>query len=202
MTAAWGRIGLAALLAAGGTGCRRPPALRPLPAGACIVAFGDSLTAGDGAEPGLSYPAQLQELVGRPVINAGVSGERAAAGLARLPSVLREHRPSLVILCHGGNDLLRKGDPDALARTLAAMVRMLRAEGSDVLLLGVPAPGLRLRAHRLYARLARESRVPYDGAILPDILSRGAWKSDPVHPNAKGYRRLAEAVAARLQPAP
>ncbi len=196
LSAAWMSVLLAALVLAGG--CRRAPALRPLARDATILAFGDSLTAGDGAAEGASYPAVLAHLMGRRVINAGRSGELSAEGLARLPAVLEEYRPALVILCHGGNDILQKRDPGEIARHLSRMAAAVRGSGADVLMIGVPAPGLRLRIHPLYRRVAREARLALEAESLPDILSTPKWKSDYVHPNATGYRRLAEAVARRI----
>ncbi len=122
-------------------------------------------------------------------------------GLARLPGLLDEHRPQLLILTHGGNDLLRKGSPDELARNLRAMVDTARARGIAVVLVGVPAPGLLLDVPEVYARLAKEYKLPYDGEVLRAIESDRALKSDPIHPNAEGYRRLAQQLAALLREA-
>ncbi len=181
--------------------CSAPPTLPQLPAGTVILAFGDSLTYGTGADSGQSYPTVLTALVGRRVINAGVPGEVSADGLVRLPALLDEHRPRLLILCHGGNDLLRKHNEQELARNLRAMVEAARTRGIAVVLVGVPAPGLLLSVPELYAALAKEQQLPYEAEALRTILGDRALKSDPVHPNAEGYRQFAQRLHALLHAA-
>ncbi len=181
--------------------CSAPPSLPRLAADAVILAFGDSLTYGTGADGAQSYPAVLAALIGRRVVNAGVPGEVSGEGLARLPALLDEHRPQLLILMHGGNDLLRKGSPEELTRNLRTMVDTARARGIAVVLVGVPAPGLLLGVPELYPRLAQEYKLPYDGETLRAIEGDRALKSDPIHPNAEGYRRLAQRLAALLREA-
>jgi len=175
--------------------CSRDPQLKPLPEGAVVLAFGDSLTYGTGAAPNESYPAVLEGLLGRTVINAGVPGETSDRGLARLPALLDEYRPKLVILCHGGNDLLQKRSETELAANLKAMVQLARDAGAEVLLVAVPRPGLLLDAAPLYTAVASELQLPCEEDALADILQRGGLKSDYIHPNAKGYARLAAALA-------
>lgn len=175
-------------------GCDRAPPPRPLEADAVALAFGDSLTYGTGAPAGASYPEVLAGLLDRRVINAGVPGEVSADGRERLPVLLEAHQPGLVILLHGGNDLLRRKDQAETAANLRAMVEMARAAGAEVVLLGVPKPGLFLSAADFYADLARELRLPYDGDTVAEILGDARLKSDTVHPNAAGYQRLAESV--------
>ena len=188
---------LAACVLAGCGG--RTARLSPLPADAAILAFGDSLTFGTGAQPETSYPAVLEKLVGRKVWSAGIPGEVSAAGLARLPSALDYYQPKLLILCHGGNDFLRKLGEQQAAGNLRAMIRLAQQRGIDVVLIGVPKPGLFPSPPDFYANIAKEFGLPYEDAALKTVLRDNELKSDIAHPNAKGYARMAEAVAALLK---
>jgi acyl-CoA thioesterase-1 len=179
--------------------CSRTPQLPLLAAGATILAFGDSLTAGTGAGEAESYPAVLARLSGRNVVNAGVPGEDSAGGVQRLPELLERERPALLILCHGGNDLLARRDQRLIAENLRAMIRSAGERGIPVLLVAVPSPDLMLKPPGLYEELAGEFRIPIERRALAQILGKGSLKSDYVHPNAAGYRLLAEAVAELLK---
>ena len=179
--------------------CSRGAQLPPLAPDAVILAFGDSLTAGTGAAVEESYPAVLGRLTGRRVVNAGVPGEVSAAGAERLPELLERERPALLLLCHGGNDLLQRQSQSALADNLRAMIRSARDRGIAVVLLAVPAPDLSLKPPPLYAQLAQEFGIPIENKALARILAKGSLKSDHIHPNAAGYRQLAEAVAKLLK---
>jgi lysophospholipase L1-like esterase len=174
------------------------PALKPLAAEAKLLAFGDSLTRGTGADDTSSYPAVLAELTGLEIVNAGIPGELSAAGLRRLPRVLADTRPQLMILCHGGNDMLRRYDLNATADNLRAMVELAQSRAIDVVLLGVPKPGLLLGAPDFYAEIATSMNIPAELEILSKVLADARLKSDPIHPNAAGYRRIAEALRDRL----
>ena len=188
------------LLAVALAGCGgSSPKLSRLPADAVVLAFGDSLTFGTGAQPEASYPAVLEKLIGRKVDSAGVPGEVSAAGLARLPAALDEHQPALLILCHGGNDFLRKLGEAQAAENLRAMIRLARQRGIDVALIAVPKPGLLPSPPDFYAEIAKEFGLPYEDAALTAILRDRELKSDIAHPNARGYAKLAEAVAALLK---
>ncbi|MCH8999138.1 MAG: arylesterase [Proteobacteria bacterium] len=177
-----------------------PPRLVKLPADGVVLAFGDSLTFGTGARAEASYPAVLEELIGRRVVRAGVPGEVTAQGLARLPGALRDSAPDLLVLIHGGNDVLQRRDREDTRANLRAMVQVARERGVAVVLIGVPNLGLILgRSAGFYQALAEELDLPYDGEALPAILKQSGLKSDPIHPNAQGYRQLAEAVAELLR---
>jgi len=188
---------LAAILLAA-CGAKTPP-LPKLGTDAVVLAFGDSITAGTGAAENQSYPAVLDGLIGRKVYAAGVPGEVSAAGLARLPSAIEYYKPQLLILCHGGNDFLRRAGKQQAAENLRAMVRLARDKGLAVMLIAVPEPGLMPSPPDFYREIAREFRIPYEGGALAKILRDNELKSDLVHPNAKGYARLAEAVAGVLK---
>jgi acyl-CoA thioesterase I len=184
------------LLAACGGGS---PKLSKLPGDAVVLAFGDSLTFGTGASENESYPARLQALIGRKVVSAGVPGETTAAGLARLQSALDESRPALLVLCEGGNDFLQHLDEKTAAQNLRSMIGLARAQGAQVVLIGVPKPGLMPSTAPLYGEIATDLKIPYDDSMLVKILTDNELKSDLIHPNAKGYARMAEGVAALLK---
>lgn len=191
-------IGIVLLASLTVCGCDKSPAISALPQGAVILAFGDSLTFGTGAPTGRSYPDILSGLLNLPVINAGVPGEISAAGMARLPRLLAEHQPALVILCHGGNDFLRRTDPALVEKNLRAMIEMTRATGAEVLLIGVPALGLTVSTHPLYSRLAENLSTPLNDEIVEKLLRDRSLKSDAIHPNEQGYRLMAEAISLQI----
>ncbi|MBT1072303.1 arylesterase [Geobacter chapellei] len=180
-------------------GCSKVPQLSPLPERAVIVAFGDSLTAGTGAGEAESYPAVLSRLVARTVVNSGIPGEFSADGTARLANVLDQEHPSLLILCHGGNDMLARHDNQKIAHNLRSMVRLAHERGIAVVLLAVPAPDPALRPPALYEEVAKEFGLPVEQKAVRRILGTASLKSDYIHPNAAGYAQLAEAVAELLR---
>lgn len=185
------------------SGCgEKTPQLNKLSNNAVVVAFGDSLTYGTGAKDHETYPAQLENITGLQVINEGVPGEISETGRNRLPSVLDEYQPELLILCHGGNDMLRKKNKKSLAANLKAMINEAHLRGIQVIMIGVPEPALfLLESEPLYEEVARAKNIPIDNATLPEIESDNDLKSDTIHPNAAGYRKLAEGVAKLLKKA-
>ena len=181
------------------SGCSQHAKLPPLPADAVLLAFGDSLTFGTGANEAESYPAQLARLTGRRVLREGVPGEVSAAGLARLAALLDEHRPRLLLLCHGGNDFLRRLPKDKAADNVRAMIRLAKDRGIEVLLIGTPEIGLTMTPPDFYAAIAKQFGVPYEGEVLTKIMRDSTLKADQIHPNALGYRLMAERVAELLR---
>ena len=174
--------------------CGSGPELRPLAGDATILAFGDSLTAGRGVSFDDAYPAVLQRLTGRNVVNAGVSGEVTARGVRRLPGLLQRHDPDLVILLEGGNDILQNRSLDAAKANLSAMITLAKEHGSDVVLVGVPTRSIFAASAGFYDELADEFQIPYQRRIVSSLLRQRSMKSDLVHFNAAGYSALAEAI--------
>ena len=175
-------------------GCGKGPQVSPLGSNDAVLAFGDSLTFGTGASPAESYPEQLQALIGRKVVNGGLPGEISADGLQRLPGMLEELNPKLLILCHGGNDFLRKQSDTAAAANVRAMVKIAKDKGIDVILIATPKPGLILSPPDFYAEIAKEFAIPFNDDAFKGVLRDNNLKSDLVHPNAKGYVQLAQAL--------
>jgi len=190
---------LTLVVASGLPACVSEAGLPLLAKDAVILAFGDSLTFGTGAAPAESYPAVLERLVGKRVVNEGVPGEISGEGLARLPDVLKREKPALLILCHGANDLLRGLNKQQAAGNLRAMIRLAREKGAAVVLVAVPLPGLALSPAPLYREIAAEMKLPLEEKALITVLSNRNLLSDPIHPNAAGYRLLAEAIASLLK---
>ena len=190
---------LALLLGACG-GRTEPPRMARLSDDATILAFGDSLTYGSGAATDESYPVRLQTLIGRRVINAGVPGETTEGGLQRLPAALKQADPDLVILCLGGNDMLRRQDRARMKENLAAMIGLIREHQVPVILLGVPEPKLiGLSTEETYLNLAAQFGLALEAEALPAILGDAARRADQIHPNAQGYADLADAIAHLLR---
>jgi len=187
---------VAALLAAG---CGKPAKLPPLAPDAVVLAFGDSLTYGTGAAEENSYPSQLERLIGRRVVRAGVPGEVTAAALARLPGALDETAPQLLLLCIGGNDFLRRLGKGQASANVRQMVKLAKSRGVDVVLVGTPEPGFSVSPPDFYVEIASEFRIPYEGSVIGEVLRNADLKSDPIHPNERGYRLIAERVAALLK---
>jgi acyl-CoA thioesterase I len=169
-----------------------------------ILDFGDSLTAGYGLPASAAFPAQLQAWLARRgiaarVINAGVSGDTTAGGLARLDWALAG-KPDLVILALGANDALRGIDPKAVRANLAEMIKKTKAAGAKLLLLGMLAPPNWGEAYdhdfdRIFPDLARRYGVP----LYPFFLEGVAMKpqlnqADGLHPNARGVVVLVDHI--------
>ena len=129
----------------------------------------------------------------------GFPGEVTAQGVERLPALLDEHRPRLLLLCMGGNDMLRKVDRASTEANLRAMVRLARDRGISVVLIGVPKLQLFGGAADFYEKIADDYDIPLEDKVLKDVLYDNAYKSDPIHPNAQGYRRVAERLADLLR---
>ena len=161
---------------------------------AVIVCFGNSLTYGSGANKGRDYPNQLHQLTGLQVVNAGIPGELSHQGVRRLPLVLDKYQPDLIVLVHGGNDLLRKYPKQEIKANINRMIVMASERNVAIVMMGVPEPGLILDSAKLYAELAQLHNIPIDLETLPTVLGNKHLKADLIHPNDAGYAQIAKAI--------
>jgi lysophospholipase L1-like esterase len=194
-------VALAALvltLSSCGSSTPKLPKLAPTDV---ILAFGDSLTYGTGAGESESYPVVLSQLIGRRVVAAGFPGEVTAGGLERLPEVLDEVKPRILLLCMGGNDMLRGTGHAAAEANLRAMIQAAKERGISVVLIAVPQPALFSGNAPFYETVARDNGLPLEDSVLKSLMYDNDYKADPIHPNARGYRKMAEAIARLLREA-
>ena len=185
-----------------------PPALARAPV---VLVLGDSLSAGYGIDVNAGWVNLLQQRLrqqGYPhqLVNASISGDTTSGGRARLPRALALHHPDLVIIELGANDGLRGLSLTSMRANLAAMIKLARAQGAQVLLIGMylPSnygPAYTEKFHAVYRDLARELNIPLvpfllEGvAIKPDLM-----QADGLHPRAVAQARVLDNVWPLLTP--
>ena len=174
-----------------------------------LLVYGDSISAGYGIRVEQGWVALLQaklkqEGYGYQVINASISGETTAGGLARLPRALALHHPQVVILELGGNDGLRALPVAQMRDNLARMCALAKSAGARILLLGMRIPPnygpQSTEQFRLaFSDLAHADKLPFVPFLLNDIaLNASLMQADGFHPNALGQPRLLDNVWAEL----
>lgn len=196
-------LGLASLTASFLAGCGKKRARSTtVPRGAPVLALGDSITFGTGATLETSYPAELARLTGWAVINAGVPGDTSAQALQRLPALIEEYRPRLVLLSIGGNDFLRRLPQAETRSNIRLICEQARAAGAQVLLIAVPELSLSavvsrsLSDHDLYVEISNELKLPLHREGWSSVLGDATLRSDAIHANAEGYRQFAQGLMA------
>jgi lysophospholipase L1-like esterase len=163
------------------------------PTGTTIVAFGDSLTEGVGGG-GKGYPEIIGERIGLPVINAGVSGDTTGSALLRLERDVLSKNPNIVLIALGGNDALRKLPEEETFANLRTIIDRVQATGAMTILIGVRGRGLSDPYKKRFEKLAKDTRSAYIPDILDEIFANGRYMSDPIHPNALGYQKIADRI--------
>lgn len=201
---ALGRAFLALVILLLAAACGKPKEAA-LPAGAKVLALGDSLTAAHGVTPEEAWPALLAQRTGWVVINAGVSGDTSAGALQRLPALLDEHQPQLVLVSLGGNDMLRRLPQGQTVSNLGQMLTLVKARGGKAVLLATPKPSIagavfnNLSAADFYQQVAKEYQVPLIEDALAEVLSNTDLKADQLHPNVAGHALLSKKIADALK---
>ncbi len=185
--------------------CGKEKVAAPLPAGSVVLALGDSLTFGAGVTPEQAWPSLLATRTGWTVINGGVNGDTSGGALMRLPSLLEENKPALVLVTLGGNDMLRHVSQQETVANLEKIIALVRVHGAQAVLLATPQPSLagavfrNLSAPDFYEEVAERQQVPLIEDAIPDVLSDPQLKGDPLHPNAAGHALLVEKIFKGLQ---
>lgn len=176
-----------------------------------VLVLGDSLSAGYGLPRGAGWVSLLEqrlqaERIDAAVINASISGETTSGGRARLPALLQQHRPDVVLIELGANDALRGLALDATEANLRAMITLAQKARAKTLLLGMQIPPNYGRAYTtrflaLYTALAQQTR----SALVPFFLQGIAdqpqlFQADRLHPNAEAQPQLLGNVWPHLKP--
>jgi acyl-CoA thioesterase-1 len=190
-------------------GCSQGEKYPPIPKGATVVILGDSLSYGTGANNGANtgedYPTLLAKGTGWNIINAGIPGDTTAGGLERLPSLLEQHQPKLLIVELGGNDFLHQAPQSEVVGNLKNILSLAKAQGVKTILVAIPEiSALRaavgnLSDHPLYEKLAKETATPLIADVFSDVLSERNLKADQIHPNAQGYAEVGKKMIESLK---
>lgn len=186
-------------------GCSKEVQDEALPAGSRVLALGDSLTAGAGVTPEEAWPALLASRTGWEISNGGVSGDTSEAALRRLPALLEQHDPVLVLVTLGGNDMLRRIPQTETIANLEQILALIKGHGAKPLLLATPQPSIagavfqNLSPPDFYREVAEAHRVELIEDAISDVLSDPQLKGDPLHPSAAGHQRLSENIFEELK---
>ncbi len=176
-----------------------------------VLVWGDSLSAGYGLRPQQSWPALLAERITaarlpHQVVNASISGETTAGGLARLPAALETHKPSVVVIELGANDGLRGLPVKAMATNLQAMVDASRKAGAQVLLVGMRmppnyGPEYTSRFEAAYRDIARANRLRLVPFMMEGFADQpGYFQADGLHPVAAAQPLILDTIWRELKP--
>jgi len=183
------------------SGCGQENKQSGIPRGASVLAIGNSVTFGTGAEKGHDFPAKLAAMTRWTIHNHGIPGDTAAGVSERIVAALAETQPVLVLLEIGGNDFMRRTPEAEVKERIRTILKQIRSQGIPVVLVAVPqfsplgAVLGRLPDAPLYAELGREEQVAVVSDVLGDVLSEDKLKADAIHPNSAGYKQLAEGIA-------
>lgn len=161
--------------------------------GETLVAFGDSLTYGHGAERERSYPAVLARKTSRSVVNLGLNGDTAAAAPRRLAEALAQN-PYMVLIEFGGNDFMRGVPLEQSVAAVGEMVDAVQAAGAVAAVVDTGGYYGMKKYTKAYKKLAREKGAVFVPGILDGVFGRRGLMSDQIHPNARGYELVADKV--------
>ncbi len=165
-----------------------------------VICFGDSLTYGTGAPRDKSYPARLSEMIGQPVINAGVPGDTTSRALERLAEDVLDQSPRIVLITLGGNDLKNGVDKKIAFKNLKSIVVAIQAKGALVVIGGIKLLFWDRGYEEEYEKLAAETGALFIPNILGGLMGNEKLMHDTIHPNAAGYTIMAQKFYKAIEP--
>jgi lysophospholipase L1-like esterase len=165
-----------------------------------IICFGDSLTFGTGATRDKSYPAQLAEMIGQAVINSGIPGDTTARALQRLERDVLSRSPRIVLITLGGNDLKNGVDKKVAFKNLKTIVEAIQARGALVVIGGIKLLFWDRGYEKEYEKLAGETGSLLIPNILGGLMGNEELMHDTIHPNAAGYKIMAQKFYTAIKP--
>ena len=183
----------------------------PMVSAKTLLIVGDSISAGFGVELGKGWVNHLEQRLkdkgyNYKVVNASISGDTSTNGAARIPALLTQYRPDVVIIELGGNDGLRATSPKMIEQNLSQMVSLAKKSNAKVLLLGIELPPnygnqYRDRFMATYPKVAEQQQIPLVSSIVENIGGNAElMQADGIHPNALGHERVINNVWPALEP--
>jgi lysophospholipase L1-like esterase len=182
------------------SGCAKKEIKNIASRGTNIICFGDSITFGYGVQPGEDYPSTLAKLIKTPVINAGIDGDTTTEALKRLKSDCLERQPLLVIIEFGGNDFLRGIPRNVTLNNIQEMVQKVQQAGAMAAIADISAGMFMADYRSSLKKLARQEDAIFIPSILSGIITNPQMKSDFMHPNAEGYKLVAQKISRFIEP--
>jgi len=188
------------LLVIGLAGCAKKEIKNINSKGENIICFGDSITFGYGVNPGEDYPSDLAKMLNMPVINAGLDADTSSGGLQRIDAEVLEKDPLLVIIEFGGNDFLKKIPLEKTVKNIETMIQKIQEKGAMVALVDVRMGFVMRDYGSQYKRLSRKYQTIFTEPALSGIITNPQLKSDFFHPNADGYKLIAQRIYRSIIP--
>jgi len=178
----------------------RPEIKNATPEGDNIICFGDSLTYGTGASPGMDYPSQLSAMTGQTIINAGVPGDTTGSALKRLENDVLSDSPKIVLITLGGNDLKNKVPREKAFENLRRIIELIQEKGALVVVGGIDIPLFGRGFGDEYEDVSKETGAVLIPNIYKGLLNNPSLMSDTVHPNDNGYAIMAQRFYEAIRP--
>jgi acyl-CoA thioesterase-1 len=179
---------------------RRPPIAGAPPVGPTVVFLGDSITSGHRLPANMAFPHRLGQTLGIPVVNAGISGDTTEGGLRRLDRDVLVHRPRLVVVELGVNDMFGQWPPERTVANLREITRRVQAQGARVILVHISVPNMAGDGHRRPLReIARAEGATLVEDFLDGVIPDHTY--DGLHPDEQGQALLAERLLPVLREA-